>query len=161
MHVVVKNGFYTHALVLSCSANGLDRVLNHLTTTGGIPLVKNCKSTECEYSNYVFHILLPILRFCLLISLCHVVFLCKCYYIPCLAIQTESGNSLYTRAALTTHELEWLEPWSKLAELELKCSNRELVVGNTNVTQGTYHTLSTYITAYRCHVFFTISNVCI
>ena len=40
-------------------------------------------------------------------------------------------------AALTTHELEWLEPWSKLAELELKCSNRELVyVGNTNITQG-------------------------
>ena len=23
------------------------------------------------------------------------------------------------RAALTTHKLEWLEPWSKLAELEL------------------------------------------
>ena len=42
------------------------------------------------------------------------------------------------RAALATHELEWLEPWSKLAELELKCSNRELVyVGNTNVTQST------------------------
>ena len=42
------------------------------------------------------------------------------------------------RAALTTNELEWLEPWRKLAELELKCSNRELVdVGNTNVTQGT------------------------
>ena len=42
------------------------------------------------------------------------------------------------RAALTTHELEWLEPWAKLAELELKCSNRELVyVGNTNVTQST------------------------
>ena len=33
----------------------------------------------------------------------------------------------YIRAALTTHELEWLEPWGKLAELELKCSNRELV----------------------------------
>ena len=31
------------------------------------------------------------------------------------------------RAALTTHELEWLEPWSKLPELELKSSNRELV----------------------------------
>ena len=31
--------------------------------------------------------------------------------------------------------------------------------GKTNVTQGTYHTLSTCITAYRCHVFFTISNV--
>ena len=43
-----------------------------------------------------------------------------------------------TRAALTTHELEWLEPWDKLAELELKCSNRELVyVGNKNVTQST------------------------
>ena len=42
------------------------------------------------------------------------------------------------RAALTTHELEWLEPWGKLAELELKCLNRELVyVGNTNVTQST------------------------
>ena len=41
--------------------------------------------------------------------------------------------------SLTTHELEWLEPWSKLAEqLELNCSNRELVdVGNTNVSQGT------------------------
>ena len=42
------------------------------------------------------------------------------------------------RAALTTHKLEWLESWSKLAELELKCSNRELVyVGNANVTQST------------------------
>ena len=42
------------------------------------------------------------------------------------------------RAALTTHKLEWLEPWSKLVELELKCSNSEIVdVGNTNVTQGT------------------------
>ena len=69
-------------------------------------------------------------------------------------------KNISIRAALTTHELEWLEPWSKLAELELKCSNRELVdVGNTNVTQGTKHTLSTCITAYRCHVFFTISNV--
>ena len=45
---------------------------------------------------------------------------------------------IYIRAALTTHELEWLEHWSKLAELELKCSNRELVyVGDTNVTEGT------------------------
>ena len=43
-----------------------------------------------------------------------------------------------SRAALTTHELEWLEPWGKLAELELKGSNRELVyVRNTNVTQST------------------------
>ena len=43
-----------------------------------------------------------------------------------------------SRAALTTHELELLEPWGKLAELELKCSNRELVyVENTNVTQTT------------------------
>ena len=46
------------------------------------------------------------------------------------------------RAALTTHKLEWLEPRGKLAELELelelKCSNRELVyVGNTNETQST------------------------
>ena len=42
-------------------------------------------------------------------------------------------------AALTTHELEWLEPWGKLAELELTCSNRELVYfGNTYVTQSTY-----------------------
>ena len=42
------------------------------------------------------------------------------------------------RAALTTHKLKWLEPWAKLAELELKCSNLELVyVGNTNVTQST------------------------
>ena len=41
------------------------------------------------------------------------------------------------RAALTTHGLEWLEPWGKLAELELKCSNCELVYfGNTNVTQS-------------------------
>ena len=47
-------------------------------------------------------------------------------------------TSILTRAALTTHKLEWLEPWSKLAELELKCSNRELVyVGNTKVTQST------------------------
>ena len=47
-------------------------------------------------------------------------------------------RTLWSRAALTTHELEWLEPWGKLAELELKCSNRELVyVGNTNVTQST------------------------
>ena len=45
---------------------------------------------------------------------------------------------IMVRAALTTHKLEWLEPWGKLAELELKCSNRELVyVGNTNVTQST------------------------
>ena len=45
---------------------------------------------------------------------------------------------IYIRAALNTHELEWLEPWSKLAELELKCSDRELVdVGNTDVTKGT------------------------
>ena len=44
----------------------------------------------------------------------------------------------WSRAALTTHELEWLEPLGKLAELELKCSNRELVHdGNTNVTQST------------------------
>ena len=43
-----------------------------------------------------------------------------------------------SRAALTAHELEWLEPWGKLAELELKCSNRELVyVLNTNVTLST------------------------
>ena len=47
-------------------------------------------------------------------------------------------RNILTRAALTTHELEWLEPWGKLAELELKCSNRELVyVGDTNVTQST------------------------
>ena len=45
---------------------------------------------------------------------------------------------IYIRAALTTHELEGLEPWGKLAELELKGSNRELVyVRNTNVTQST------------------------
>ena len=42
------------------------------------------------------------------------------------------------KAALTTHKLEWLEPWDKLAEFELKCSNRELVyVGNTDLTQST------------------------
>ena len=47
-------------------------------------------------------------------------------------------QNLFTRAALTTHKLEWLEPWGKLAELELKYSNRELVyAGNTNVTQST------------------------
>ena len=64
------------------------------------------------------------------------------------------------RAALTTHELEWLEPWVKLAELELICSKRELVyVGNTNITQSTLHPLLTYTTVYRCHAFFTISNV--
>ena len=64
------------------------------------------------------------------------------------------------RAALTTHELEWLEPWGILAELELKCSNRELVyVGNTNVTQSTLHTLLAYLTAYCCHFCLTISNV--
>ena len=64
------------------------------------------------------------------------------------------------RAALTAHELELLERWVKLTKLELKCSNRELVyVGYTNVTQSTQHTLLTYITAYRCHVLFTIANV--
>ena len=48
------------------------------------------------------------------------------------------GLAKISRAALTIHELEWLEPWGKLAELQLKCSNRELVyVGNTNVTQST------------------------
>ena len=58
-----------------------------------------------------------------------------------------SRAALNPRAALITHELEWLEHWSKLVELELKCLNRELVdVGDTNVT-------------YRCHVFFTIPNV--
>ena len=31
-----------------------------------------------------------------------------------------SSRIVPSRAALTTHELEWLEPWSKLAELELK-----------------------------------------
>ena len=42
------------------------------------------------------------------------------------------------RAALTTHKLEWLEHWGKLAELELKWSTREhIYVGNTNVTQST------------------------
>ena len=47
-------------------------------------------------------------------------------------------HMLQTRAALTTHELEWLEHWGKLAELELKRSNRELAyVENTNVTQTT------------------------
>ena len=29
------------------------------------------------------------------------------------------------RAALTTHELEWLEPWGKLAELEQYKRNTE------------------------------------
>ena len=51
-------------------------------------------------------------------------------------------NNSFARAALTTHKLEWLEPWGKLVELKLKCSNRELLyVGNTNVTQSTQHTL--------------------
>ena len=57
-----------------------------------------------------------------------------------LMINIHGERLLYAldRAALTTHELEWLEPWGKLAELELKCSNRELVyVGKTNVTQST------------------------
>ena len=41
-------------------------------------------------------------------------------------------------AALTTHKLEWLEHWGRLAELELKWSTHELVyVGNTNVAQST------------------------
>ena len=49
-------------------------------------------------------------------------------------------SDIPSRAALTTHELDWLEPWGKLSELELKCSNRELVyVGNTNVTQHLTH----------------------
>ena len=53
-------------------------------------------------------------------------------------LRSRDKKTVYTRAALTTHELEWLEPWGKLAELELKCSNHELVyVGNTNVTQST------------------------
>ena len=42
------------------------------------------------------------------------------------------------RAALTSHKLEWLEQWSRLAELELKWSTCEFVyVGNTNVIQST------------------------
>ena len=76
--------------------------------------------------------------------------------------RTRKYLCVLVRAALTTHELEWLEPWGKLAELELKCSNHELVyVGNKNVTQSTEHILLTYIYmyAYRCNVFFTISNV--
>ena len=45
---------------------------------------------------------------------------------------------ILSRAALTTHTLEWLEPWRKLAELEQKTLNRELVyVGTTKVTQST------------------------
>ena len=56
----------------------------------------------------------------------------------CVKHQRIKSTSPFDRAALTTHELEWLELWGKLAELELKCSNRELVyVGNTNVTQST------------------------
>ena len=60
--------------------------------------------------------------------------------LPKASIKKPQKKSIYIslRAALTTHKLEWLEPWGKLALLELKCSNRELVyVGNTNVTQGT------------------------
>ena len=42
------------------------------------------------------------------------------------------------RAALTSHTLEWLEQWGRLAELELKWSTCELIyVGNTNVIQST------------------------
>ena len=53
-----------------------------------------------------------------------------------------AGRLPLTRAALTTHELEWLEHWDRLAELELKWSTREFVyVGNTSVTQSTLHTL--------------------
>ena len=62
----------------------------------------------------------------------------------------EERVSIKGRAALTTHKLEWLEPWGKLAELELKCSNRELVyiyiyIENANVTQSTQHKLLTYV----------------
>ena len=57
---------------------------------------------------------------------------------PCYGAPILNCGGIMYRAALTTHELEWLEPWGKLAELELKSSNRELVyVGNTNVTQST------------------------
>ena len=60
---------------------------------------------------------------------------------------TDSIPCLICRAALTTHELEWLEPWGKLAELELKCSNRELIyVGNTNVTEH----LTNIINIHNC-----------
>ena len=63
-----------------------------------------------------------------------------CMYV-CMYVSTYLSIYTYTyiyiRAALTTHELEWLEPWRKLAELELKCSNRELVdVENIHLTQG-------------------------
>ena len=55
-----------------------------------------------------------------------------------LCVEKRNHTLCTLRAALTTHELEWLEPWAKLAELELEFLNRELVyVGNTNVTQGT------------------------
>ena len=49
----------------------------------------------------------------------------------------ENSVLLLSRAALTTHELEWLEHWGRRAELELKSSTRELVYfWNTNVTQN-------------------------
>ena len=42
------------------------------------------------------------------------------------------------RAALITHELEWIEHWGRPAKLELKWSTRELLyVGKTNITQST------------------------
>ena len=42
------------------------------------------------------------------------------------------------RAALTSHKLEWLKQWGRLAELEMKWSTCELIyVGNTNVIQST------------------------
>ena len=46
--------------------------------------------------------------------------------------------SYFSKAALTTHKLRWLEHWGSLAELKLKWSTRELVyVGDINVTQST------------------------
>ena len=33
----------------------------------------------------------------------------------------------FSRAALPSHKLEWLEHWGRLAELELKWSTRELM----------------------------------
>ena len=67
---------------------------------------------------------------------------------------------IYIGAALTTHELEWLEPWPKLAELELKCSNRELVhVGNTHVTQNKLNKHGNVNKSPPINIYFLIAGV--
>ena len=61
---------------------------------------------------------------------------------------------MYIRAALITHELEWLEHKGRRAELELKSSTREIVyIRNTNVTQTIKHILSYYWLSLSCFVY--------